>query len=697
MKTILIFLFTMTLSSLVLSQWERTSGPEGVSVSCLVNIGGTIYAGTGVNGVFESRDDGLSWSSLNTGIETYEVKSIISKSGNLFAGTFGHGVYRSGDGGQTWIAPSNGGNLAVTALVAQDSFLFAGDISNGVYRSPDSGQTWIEKLSFFGIGPMCINGNTIFASASNYTFGSSDYGETWFNVDDLEGASIFSYYCKDSLIIAGGRNKIYKSTNYGSSFTTIDLIFPFSIVNIYDITSIGTTLFMATSYDGVYKSTDGGLTWSSVNNGMGPKDVRALTVGGSSNIIAGTHYVGIYRSTDMGSNWNKSTNGFPAGSSIESMIATPGFIFAGTRDGVYRTADNGESWTKLAGANDTTNYSSVRGLCELSGAIYAGMRIQFHATVYKSIDSGDTWTRAGSGFPNDLTFIDALTTSGGNIIAATDEGVYYSADKGDSWHLANLTNQSIPYVAAGGGYAYAIVPLQGIYRSSDGGINWSLSLGSTVDYIRLAAVDNFVFAGSFFQGARYSSNNGGSWSVSGGFPSDASIFALAPVNNGLVLAGTDLEPNWIYASFDDGATYSPYSQGLGERADAEAFAVNDSFMFAGTDYHGVWRRLRPGVVSVQTSPKVPQTFNLAQNFPNPFNPTTTIQYTLPQRAKVLLKIYDVLGNEIRTLVDKTQSPGLKSVVWDSRDNNGKSVSSGIYFYQLKSGKIVQTKRMILLK
>jgi photosystem II stability/assembly factor-like uncharacterized protein len=695
MKTSLLFL--LIISSLAFPQWNRTNGPEGVSVSCLVNIGGTIYAGTGVDGVYESKDDGKSWIPINDGIETLEVNSILSEGGYLLAGTFGGGVYRSADGGLTWNPPSNANNIAVTGMAVKDSFIFACSIQDGLYRSSDNGQTWTLKLSAFGLGPVCVSGNTILASEYGYTFASTDNGENWNYVTDLEGAAPFSFYCKDSLVIAGCVNEIYKSIDYGNSFTEIQLSFPFSIVNIYDIAAIGSTLFMATSYDGVYKSDDDGLTWTPANFGMGPKDVRALTVGGSSTLIAGTHYVGIYRSTDMGSSWNKSMAGFPAGSSIESMLATNDFIFAGTRDGVYRTGDNGVSWTKLGGANDTVNYSGVRGLCELNGAIYAGMRIQFRATVYKSIDAGQTWTRSGSGLPDNLVFIDALTTSNDNIIAATDEGIYYSSDEGDSWHLANAPNLSIPYVAAGGGYAYAILPNQGIYKSADGGVNWSLSLGSTVDYVRLAAVDNFVYAGSFFQGARYSSNNGSSWFVSGGFPSDASIFALAPVGNGIVLAGTDLGPNWIYASFNDGVSYSPYSQGLGERADAEAFAVNDSFMFAGTDYHGVWRRLRPGVVSVQTSPEVPQIFNLAQNFPNPFNPTTTIQYTLPHRAKVLLKIYDVLGNEIRTLIDETQSSGIKSVVWDSRDDNGKSVSSGIYFYQLKSGSNVQTKRMILLK
>lgn len=698
MKPALLFLYVLMMSSLALPQWTRTSGPEGVSISCLVNIGNTIYAGTQVDGLYASTDDGMNWSPLNAGIETVGVSSVVGQSEYLFVGTQGRGVYRSADGGQTWTAPSTGGNLFVVAMVVKDSFIFAGTGSDGVYRSSDDGETWTQKLSgFVGVMAMCVSGNTIYASTYGYTYASSDNGENWFLIDDLEGAAPFSLYCKDSLFIAGCVNEIYKSTDYGNSFQTINLNIPYSIVNVYDIAAIGPALFAATSYDGVYKSMDGGLTWTPANNGMGPKDARALTVSESSTLIAGTHYVGVYRSTDMASQWNKSLAGFAAGSSIESMLAAESYIFAGTRDGIYRTADNAKTWIKVGGTNDTINYCSVRGLCQLNGVIYAGTRLQFHATVYKSFDDGETWTRSGNGFPNDLTFVNGLATVGSNIVVATDDGIYYSSDEGGNWHPTNITNKYIPAIASGGGYGYAIVPGYGIYRSVDNGVSWILSLGSTLDYVEVAAGEYTAFAGTFFTGARYSTNNGSSWSVSGGFPSDASIFALAPVGDGIVLAGTDLSPTWIYASFDNGVTYSPYSGGLGEQAATESFAASDSFMFAGTDYNGVWRRLRSGLVGINERPSISRTFQLDQNFPNPFNPTTTIHYTLPEATKVSLKIYDVLGREIRTLVNQTQLAGTRSVVWDGKNNHGKVIGSGIYFYRLQSKSKVLTRKMIFLK
>ncbi|NIT59420.1 MAG: T9SS type A sorting domain-containing protein [Aliifodinibius sp.] len=86
-----------------------------------------------------------------------------------------------------------------------------------------------------------------------------------------------------------------------------------------------------------------------------------------------------------------------------------------------------------------------------------------------------------------------------------------------------------------------------------------------------------------------------------------------------------------------------------------------------------------------------------QNYPNPFNPETTIKYSLPAQSKVTLKIYNILGEEIRTLVDEVQTLGAKTVSWDGRDNHGKQVSSGIYIYSLKTSKTVLSKKMFLIR
>jgi hypothetical protein len=93
----------------------------------------------------------------------------------------------------------------------------------------------------------------------------------------------------------------------------------------------------------------------------------------------------------------------------------------------------------------------------------------------------------------------------------------------------------------------------------------------------------------------------------------------------------------------------------------------------------------------------PQEFVLYANFPNPFNPTTAIRYALPERTRVTLKIYNNLGQEIRTLVNEVQPAGTFTVEWRGNDKKGADVSSGIYFYKLAVDHQVEIRKMILLK
>jgi len=94
---------------------------------------------------------------------------------------------------------------------------------------------------------------------------------------------------------------------------------------------------------------------------------------------------------------------------------------------------------------------------------------------------------------------------------------------------------------------------------------------------------------------------------------------------------------------------------------------------------------------------LPEGFELEQNYPNPFNPETEIRFQLPQASQVLVRIFNTLGQEIRTLTDREYEAGFHSVRWDAKDNKGNLVSSGIYLYQLKAGVFSQIKKMSLIR
>ena len=89
---------------------------------------------------------------------------------------------------------------------------------------------------------------------------------------------------------------------------------------------------------------------------------------------------------------------------------------------------------------------------------------------------------------------------------------------------------------------------------------------------------------------------------------------------------------------------------------------------------------------------VPLTYKLSQNYPNPFNPTTKINFSIPKDGKVVLKIYDVSGKEVYTLVNEFKQAGNYNAIF-----NGSNLSSGVYFYRLNAGDFVESRRMILLK
>ncbi len=101
---------------------------------------------------------------------------------------------------------------------------------------------------------------------------------------------------------------------------------------------------------------------------------------------------------------------------------------------------------------------------------------------------------------------------------------------------------------------------------------------------------------------------------------------------------------------------------------------------------------------ISTEPTaVPEKFGLSQNYPNPFNPETEIHFQLPEASQVLVRIFNTLGQEIRTLTDREYEAGFHSLRWDSKDNKGNAVSSGIYLYQLQAGSFSQIRKMTLLR
>ena len=94
---------------------------------------------------------------------------------------------------------------------------------------------------------------------------------------------------------------------------------------------------------------------------------------------------------------------------------------------------------------------------------------------------------------------------------------------------------------------------------------------------------------------------------------------------------------------------------------------------------------------------IPDVFALQQNYPNPFNPTTQIRYALPEQSMVVLMIYDMLGREVRALVNDTQDAGYRIALWNGTNDHGRPVGAGMYIYTIRANDFYEVKKMILLK
>jgi len=110
-----------------------------------------------------------------------------------------------------------------------------------------------------------------------------------------------------------------------------------------------------------------------------------------------------------------------------------------------------------------------------------------------------------------------------------------------------------------------------------------------------------------------------------------------------------------------------------------------------------WFRTGHGVKQIPSDGQLPQVFTLSQNYPNPFNPITSIEYAVPKPSEVSLKVYNVLGQEVKTLVNLRQNAGRYRATWNGEDSGGQKVTSGIYFYQLRAEGVSLVRKMILLK
>jgi hypothetical protein len=246
------------------------------------------------------------------------------------------------------------------------------------------------------------------------------------------------------------------------------------------------------------------------------------------------------------------------------------------------------------------------------------------------------------------------------------------------------------------------VGFNGFCFSKDTASTWdtlSLLVGGYLPNINAIAFrDSEMYVGYIdfpptgFSGGVFRSTNGGrQWeSISAGLSHDEDWVTSLAVRGEHVFAGTTAG---VYILNKDDTSWTTVGTGLPsppERVDY--LAATDSNLYAGL-VGGIWKRPISEMVTTVSPPPtgVPTNFVLFQNFPNPFNPNTTIKYALPRVSQVSLTVYDILGRQVSVLVNERKEAGVYEVKYD-----GSNLASGVYFYRLQAGDFVATKRLLLL-
>ncbi|MBI5021360.1 MAG: T9SS type A sorting domain-containing protein [Ignavibacteriales bacterium] len=395
---------------------------------------------------------------------------------------------------------------------------------------------------------------------------------------------------------------------------------------------------------------------------------------------------------------------FPTNIYIRCFTSIGSNLFAGGSGGVYLSNDEGTNWFEVN--NGLTN-KDVFSLCVSGDNLFAGTG----SGVFISTNNGENWNPANSGLPY---IVSSLATMGSCLFAGSYNGVYISTNNGVSWQNVGLGSWSVKSLFSIDSIIFAPVYFGGdsggVFLSSDYGLNWTRADSGLNSYYiyNFAAKDTIIFTATN-NGVYKSTNYGKNWiSVSLGLPITYDSYPCTLANGDTNLF-VGLYGGGVFLSTNNGTSWNSINSGLGNPY-VQTIFINGKHLFS-SNYDpyvpvgnggSVWKlSIAEMVVSVETiSINQPKYYYLEQNYPNPFNPSTTIRYQLPNDCLVTIKVFNILGEEIKTLVDKYETAGHKSVELDASN-----LPNGVYYYRFQSGSpssnsgkgFSDVKKMLLVK
>lgn len=681
--------------------WQRTNGPfELTSGKTILSITSDsidhMYISTfNPTKIYVSANEGEEWiESTAIGTEAYALTT--NQSGDLFAATF-QGVFKSTDHGVSWTQHTSG--LATTELdhivAVSNGEMLVGTWYGGIFRSTDQGEHWTQSglssaADIRGIFPG--PGGLVFATILSYNdssvYKSTDYGHTWDYWPKLPyGASSFAFDSFGRIYASAWHGPAWMSSDGGTSWDSIGIGLPSYVDESLICTAPNDDLFLFMSNYGLYRSTTRGQSWTRVEQRLAQNySICGITWTPSKNLAVAADRPGIQRSVNLGTVWSVRNKGLGF-SSVAALAADPtGVIYAGTHIGVLISSDRGNSWVY-----PDTGFAPFDGngiLFESSGNVI----VAASGGLFKSTNHGQDWSvyqtyancySVAETHPHTLIATDwYYTVQPGDQYAR----IYRSTDEGTSWSMqfSGFNSPPIRCVRQIGSTIYA-----GCYRSTDEGLTWQgdfrdawFSISAFVqdrlgDY--LVAIRDSIYR---------STNVGATWTPATSF--GANVTSMAMDSAGNLYVGTN--GRGLFASTDDGTTWQDRSSGLTDSVVQAIVYSADHHLWCGTASQGIFRSIDP-VTTVQSKDgQCPTRYLLEQNFPNPFNPSTTIRFSIPRSGMVSLRVFDILGREVATLFSQSCEAGSYSVRWEA-----KYTSTGVYFYRLAAGDFISIRRMLFLK
>jgi photosystem II stability/assembly factor-like uncharacterized protein len=696
--------------------------------------GSVTYGGLGV---FKTTDGGSTWNNIGLEETRYIGRIVVDPSnpsrvfvaavGTLFSTNSGRGVYRTTDAGTSWelvlsVSDSTGA-VDVIQNPVSTNILYAsmwerirrpdhrsyGGATSGIYKTTDGGDSWTlltgglpSGASVGRIGLSLSEANpeivyAIFADDIGYFAGlyrSTDAGENWDRVNDgaLEsGYFYFSYgwwfgFIKadptDSDILYAHGVGLYKTTDAGDSWFDIG-----SDIHVdhhaQAIDPLDHEWTVEGNDGGVYFSTNGGGSWTkSLDLPITQFYTNEIDYMNPQRLYGGTQDNGTIRT------WTGETNGWEeiyGGDGFYVLVdpANGNTIYAESQyGGLSRSTNAGSTWSNALNGIDSEDR---RNWCTPVVMDPLDPRTLYYGThrVYRTTNGADSWTAisddltdgpaGGNLVFNTITTMAVAPSDPSVLYVGTDDGnVHVTFDAGQSWQDIGegLPERWVTRVAVDP-YdflrAYVTIsgfrwdsPLPHIYATTDGGANWTVKSEGLPE----APVNDIV---------------------------------IDPLSTEHLYVATDVG---VFASTDEGLQWESLGEGLPLVPVTDlVFHAPTRTLAAATYGRSMFTVILPPPTGVESDgdPRIPKILSLDQNFPNPFNPTTNIRFTLPERERVDLRIFDVRGRSVRHLVGDVLPPGDHGVIWDGRDDARNPVPSGIYLSRLVAGGETATRKMLLLK